>query len=77
MSTYAELDTRRRISLAKIATSDFYIVTIEPNGRIVLDPAVVMTKTEVALIADGALQQEVTASLTDPGELHDRPRRSV
>jgi len=77
MSTYAELDTRRRISLAKIATSDSYLVTVEANGRILLDPAVVMTKTEVALIADGALQQQVAASLSDPGELYDRPRRSV
>jgi hypothetical protein len=50
-------------------------VTVEANGRIVLDPAVVMTKTEAAMIADGALQQQVAASLSDPGELYDRPPR--
>jgi len=75
MSTYAELDSRKRLNLAKIATSDSYIVTTEANGRIVLDPAVVMTKAEAALIANGELQQQVAASLANPGPLHDRPRR--
>jgi len=75
MSSYAELDSRKRISLAKIATSNSYIVTAEANGRIVLDPAVVMTKTEAALMGDSDLQQQVAASLADPGPLHDRPAR--
>lgn len=43
---YVELDTRRRVSLARLVKnpSRFYLAHDEPDGTIVLVPAVVMTK---------------------------------
>lgn len=51
-STYMELDSRRKLSLAKIAADDVngYLVTREPSGRIILEPAVVMTMSEEAAL---------------------------
>lgn len=40
-----EVDSRRRISLGSLAQHDRYLVTVEPDGRIVLTPAVVTAVT--------------------------------
>lgn len=50
MSQIIELDTRRRASLGILATHDRYLVEVEPDGTIVLTPAVVMSSAEAALL---------------------------
>lgn len=57
----AQLDSRKRVSLAKIATADTYIVTAEPSGRIVLEPAVVMTEAEAHFLGDSGLRERVAS----------------
>lgn len=52
-----ELDTRRRISLGRIAKHNHYLVAVEEDGTIVLTPAVVMTEAEARLLAVPAVQQ--------------------
>ena len=48
MAQLVELDSRRRISLGQLARHDRYIVTQEPDGTLVLTPAVVMADPEYA-----------------------------
>lgn len=72
-SVYAELDTRKRVSLAKIATATSYLITAEPSGRIVLEPAVVMTASEAAIIADPQIRAQYEAAIASDEPL--RPRR--
>jgi len=44
---FAKLDSRKRINLATIATTDTYKVTREPSGRIILEPVVLVTEQEL------------------------------
>lgn len=43
--TRIKLDSRKRVNLAAVAQAEFYIMTAEPSGRIILDPAVVVPLT--------------------------------
>jgi len=74
MSTYMTLDSRKRISLATIATRDSYKVTREPSGRIILDPAVVLTEDELSVLRDPATREAVTAAAQSTER---RPRRRL
>jgi hypothetical protein len=75
-STYALLDSRKRVSLAAFATTNQYLVTAEPSGRIILDPAVVMTEVERDYLANGELRERVAAAKNvDPETLNERPKR--
>lgn len=47
-----EKDSRGRLALGRVADADRYLVRREPNGRIILEPAVVMTATEERLLSD-------------------------
>ncbi|MBP2422202.1 hypothetical protein [Microbacterium imperiale] len=73
-STYMTLDSRKRMNLASIATRDSYKVTRESNGRIILDPAVVLTEDELAVLNDPATHAAVEASAARGGS---RPRRRL
>lgn len=42
MTQIRQLDNRKRIALAGIALHDIYQVQVEPSGRIILHPAVVV-----------------------------------
>lgn len=73
-TTYMTLDSRKRINLASIATRNAYKVTSEDNGRIVLEPAVVLTEDELAVLNDPAIREAVEkASLST----ERRPRRRL
>lgn len=39
--TLLSVDSRRRVSLGKLAEYDWYFVELKPDGTIVLNPAVV------------------------------------
>lgn len=85
MTTIVEPDARKRVSLARldVAIADTYLATVDPAGRIILEPAVVMTALEAALLADVSLRSEVAASIDNPGPTqprrvrNDRPRGDV
>ena len=72
---YAELDARKRVNLAKVATATSYLITAEPGGRIVLEPAVVMTESEAAIIADPQIRSQYTAAIASEQPLSPRPPR--
>lgn len=74
-STFVVLDSRKRLNLASIATTASYLVTREPNGRIILDPAVVMTEQERAVLADPEVRAGVMRSREQHAE--HRPRRRL
>ena len=72
-----ELDDRRRVTLGRSATHDRYFMHVEPDGTIVLVPAVLMTQTEAALAANPVLAAKIDAFLADPskGVRRGRPTR--
>lgn len=43
-----EVDSRKRVSLGKLATADRYIVYPEDDGRLILVPAVVVVLPRLA-----------------------------
>lgn len=42
-----ELDSRKRVSLGPLATSKFYLASVDERGVITLIPAVVMAKADL------------------------------
>jgi hypothetical protein len=73
-SSLATLDSRKRINLASIATRENYLVTREPSGRIILDPAVVLTESELEVLND----PEIRASMEKARKTTERrPRRTL
>lgn len=73
LSTFTTLDSRKRINLASIATRESYTVTREASGRIILDPAVVLTEVELAALQNGEVRQMVAKSRATGGRT-PRPR---
>ena len=66
-----EVDSRRRISLSKIGRPEYtrYFVHAQPDGTIVLTPAVVMTALEAKVLADSRLARRFQeASVNDEWE---------
>jgi hypothetical protein len=76
MSTVIELDERRRISLGKIGHHDRYIVHEEPDGTIVLEPAVVLTEAEARFMANPQLLARIEDNRAHPERRRPRRRRS-
>lgn len=69
MTTIAQLDSRKRLNLAPYAPHDLYIVTAEPNGRITLEPADVISKLERAVLDNPKIMAEVAAYQADPTDV--------
>lgn len=72
-----ELDERRRASLGKVGRAEHrrYLAREEPNGVIVLTPAVVLTETETRLWGNPELVIEIERTITDPATRVVRSRR--
>ena len=73
-----ELDERRRAALGKIGKPEHrrYLVTEEPDGTLILTPAVVMSELEAAFLASSDVQSRIAAYREDPSRLvRRRPRR--
>jgi hypothetical protein len=66
-----ELDERRRASLGRIGRPEHrrYLVTEEPDGTIILQPAVVMTELEARFLANRALVDRIQENERDPSRL--------
>jgi hypothetical protein len=73
-SVLIELDDRRRVSLGRLASHDRYLATVEPDGTIVLHPAVVMTAAQAKLDDRPELSTGIDTFLADPSGAVSRPR---
>lgn len=77
-SILLEKDRRGRIALGKVADAERYLVHREANGRIILEPAVVMSAIEERLLADPAFIARMTTAASasafrlDMNDLLDR-----
>jgi len=56
------------VSLGQVLTEHRYLVTVDRGGRVILESAVVMTRTEERLLADPALRSAMTAAASAPTE---------
>lgn len=74
-STYVKLDSRKRLLLGEKATSDEYLVTEGENGRIILDPAVVMTRVERNFLMNHEARESVDRALAEPDDVVRGPRK--
>lgn len=63
-----EKDSRGRLALGSVLTSERYLVTCDSHGRVVLEPAVVLTATEERLLADSVFRSEMTAAAFEPAQ---------
>jgi hypothetical protein len=72
-----ELDERRRASLGKVGRHRRYLAHEEPNGVIVLIPAVVLTETEARLLGRPDLVDQIERTAADPASRvrRGRPQR--
>ncbi len=72
-----ELDNRRRASLGKLGRPEHrrYLATEQPDGTIVLTPAVVMTELEARFLANSALVAQIEDDWKHPERM--TPRRKV
>lgn len=72
-----ELDERRRASLGRIGHPEHrrYLVTEQPDGTIILTPAVVMTELEARFLGQRALVERIQANQRDPSRLLRRDRK--
>ncbi len=69
MTTIAQLDSRKRLNLASLASSDIYLVTAEPSGRIILEPAAVISRLEQAAMNNPDIAAAVAAYRDAPDDL--------
>jgi len=73
---WVELDQRRRASLGKIghAGHNRCLATVEPDGTIILKPAVVMTEAEGAFLRNADLVESIKGQRKDPDAYVKRSR---
>ena len=74
MSELVEVDSRRRVTLGAHARHQRYLVTSEPDGTVILIPAVVLSEAEARFIRDPELVDKVKSDLADPGARLKRRR---
>jgi len=76
--TLIELDDRRRASLGKVGRHRRYLAHEEPDGTLVLVPAVVMSDVQARLLAAPDVMTEIDRFVADPdaeGVSRARPHR--
>lgn len=65
------LDNRKRAPLGRIATHSHYLVHREASGRIVLEPAAILTETELKVRDDDRFWARVNRALDEPTDPMD------
>lgn len=74
-----ELDERRRVSLGRLGRPEHrrYLAHEEPDGTLVLVPAVVMPESQARLLANPDLLEQTERTVADPSTRvrRGRPRR--
>lgn len=74
MSTMIEVDARSRVTLPGRAGRR-YLLHEDPDGTVVLEPAVLLSEMEVAYLRDPDLQAKVVHSREHPQQRRPRPTR--
>jgi len=81
LQPFLELDARRRASFGKIGRPEhrLYLVDVEPDGTIILRPAVVVPAStsdqEARFLGHPDLAARIEANRADPSRLVKRPPR--
>lgn len=75
MTNFAQLDNRKRLNLASVAKSDLYLITAEPAGRIILEPASIVSQLEQDFLSNPEALAAVEAYRADPSRLVRDPAR--
>jgi hypothetical protein len=74
-----ELDERRRVSLGRLGRPEHrrYLAHEEPDGTLVLVPAVVVPESQARLLANPDLVAQIERTIADPSTWvrRGRPRR--
>ena len=71
-----ELDSRRRVTL-RVGHHSRYLAIEEPDGTVVLRPAVIMTEDERALLAAPWLVEQIDRTMADPRAIGTRRRLPI
>jgi hypothetical protein len=66
MQRLVSVDERKRVTLGSLATHEQYLVTVFDDGRIVFEPAVVITAAEQRAADDAELWARVAAAAAEP-----------
>jgi hypothetical protein len=61
-------DSRGRIPLGSLGTADRYLARADSQGRIVLEPAVVLTSTDERLLSDPEFIARMSEAANVPAE---------
>lgn len=61
--TLLELDSRKRVSLGRLAGHPHYLATVFADGRILLEPAEVVSAAEIRLADDEAFWARVATAV--------------
>jgi hypothetical protein len=71
-----ELDERRRVSLGKIGRAEHrrYLAHEEPDGTLVLVPAVVIPESQARLMTNPALVEQIERTIAEPSSRVRRGR---
>lgn len=75
MSSVVETDSRGRLTLPGSKPNRRYLVHEEPDGTLVLEPAVVISELERRFLANAALQARIEHARTHPELGESRPPR--
>lgn len=70
-----EVDSRRRVSLGRLAHHDTYLATEQPDGTIMLEPAIVLTEAEHAFLQNTNLRRQIEDNRAHPERRRPRPAR--
>jgi hypothetical protein len=66
-------DARGRLTLGEPGAS--FLLWEQPDGALVLEPAVTISKAEAALLANDSIQQRIERAHQGVGLVHRPPRR--
>lgn len=70
-----EVDSRRRVSLGKLGHHDTYLATEQPDGTIMLEPAVLLSEAEHAFLQNIDLRRQIDDNRAHPERRRPRPSR--
>lgn len=79
-SVLVEVDARGRVSLGKLhAKSGPYLATVEPDGSLILEPAVVLSESQRKLLQRPDILRAMSALDATPAQPspRGRPRRTA
>lgn len=75
-TTLIEVDDRRRMSLGKLGRHSRYLAHEQPDGTLILEPAVVLTEAEARLLANKDLMAQIEEGRAHPERAVPRRRRT-